>query len=67
MTYFSIISWLGGLLGSGNHAEPSKSIPGPPDKPPSFLSGLMGRGEGYDEAFVGYLWPSGELVGTRHL
>ena len=57
MTYFSIISWLGGLLGSGNHAEPSKSIPKPPDKPPSFLSGLMGRGEGYDESFLSGFGP----------
>ena len=57
MTYFSIISWLGGLLGSGNHAEPSKSIPKPPDKPPSFLSGLMGRGEGYDDVYVEWLSP----------
>ena len=38
----------------------------PPDKSSSFPSRLMGRGEGYDEAFIGWFWPLGDLVGTRH-
>ena len=40
--------------------------PEPPNKPPSFLSRLMRRVEGYDEAFFGWFWPPGDLVDTRH-
>ena len=41
--------------------------PEPPKKPPSFLSRLMRRVEGYDEAFTEWLCPPGDLVGARHL
>ena len=41
--------------------------PEPPNNPPSFLSRLMRRVEGYDEALLEWLCPPGDLVGTRHL